>query len=153
MPPSELNPSRVMESLTSKNIDWVFSPVFGLPMNGDMYCAPLCPASFTPHGVRFTLCLSLNPSVGGEMGCIRDCPLWVSNLGSLEILCRQPPFRICCQHPHFAGPLDSQVPNRMNILGDLVLLGLLSKLGSGNCWSQTTPLQRDSRGSPRPGWG
>mgnify|MGYP007134342225 CR=1 FL=1 len=36
--------------------------------------------------------------------------------------------------------LYPQFPNRKNTLGDLVLLGLLSKQGSGNCWSQTTPL-------------
>lgn len=37
--------------------------------------------------------------------------------------------------------------------GRPVFLGILSELGSGNCWSQTTPLQRDSRGSPQSGWG
>lgn len=32
-------------------------------------------------------------------------------------------------------------------------MGLLSQPGSGNCWSQTTPLQRGTRGSPRLGRG
>lgn len=94
--------------------------------------------------VTFMLCLTLNPAVGGGVGCIRGAPLWVSNSGSQRSL---------SEHPHFAGALDSQVPSRRNTLEDLVLSGLLSKLGSGNHWSQTTPLQRDSRGSPQPGGG
>lgn len=63
------------------------------------------------------------------------------------------PSRDWCQYPRSAGSPDSQVPSRVNTLEDLVLLGFLSKLGSGNYWSQTTPLQRDSRGSPQPGRG
>lgn len=44
-----------------------------------------------------------------------------------------------CQHPHFAGSLDSQVPSRMNTLEDLVSSGLLSELGSGNGWPRPHP--------------
>lgn len=57
--------------------------------------------------------------------------LWVSNSGSPEI-----PFL----YP------SSQVGR--TLLGDLVLSGLLSKQGSGNCWSQTTPLKGTQRKSP-----
>lgn len=60
--------------------------------------------------VTFILCLTLNPAVGGGMGCIRGAPLWVSNSGSQRSLSEHPVPLCWCSRP--LGSKQEEHPGR-----------------------------------------
>lgn len=84
--------------------------------------------------------LDLNLSVTGGLGAL-DIPQ--HTLESQTQIPPRFPFSKLVVSIHTFLVLDSQIPNRVNT-GNLVVLGLLSKMRSGNCWSQTHP----SKGTP-----